>query len=171
MTSRKHQRRLVLAVFALDERRGPAERGGIVRAVDRHFELCRVDAPREFDLEVELRAGKIRRGRSDRGLGKDGRSLDARTMRDAVAKCLIMVVLRVRKFRRGALGRPLSQKAHARSLTIHTCVVNDRLHYSVNSDLAILKASAAFIQINRRARAVQSLSFLEPEDLGTFPAR
>ena len=71
----KHQRRLVLAVFALNEGRGPAEHGGIILAVDRHPQLRRIDPVRKFDLEVELRAGKDLRAvdRVDR-LGKNRRS-------------------------------------------------------------------------------------------------
>ena len=113
----QHQRRLVLAVLALDERRRPAERGGIVLAVHRHLQLRRIDPVREFDLEVELRAGKDL-GAVDRidGLGKQRAIADARTMRDAAAKCLIMMEAPRQKLSaRGHCGRHLSHdRARAR---------------------------------------------------------
>jgi hypothetical protein len=52
------QGRLFLAVLAIDERPGTAERGGIVLAVDRHFQPGRIDPVWKLDLEVELRAGE-----------------------------------------------------------------------------------------------------------------
>ena len=52
------QGRLVLAVLAIDEGSGTAERGGIVLAIDRHFQLGRIDPVWKLDLEVELRAGE-----------------------------------------------------------------------------------------------------------------
>jgi hypothetical protein len=52
------QGRLVLAVLAIDEGCGTAERGSIVRAIDRHFQLGRIDPVGKFDLEVELRTGE-----------------------------------------------------------------------------------------------------------------
>jgi hypothetical protein len=53
----KHQRRLLLAVLALDKRCGPAEHGSIVLAIDRYLQFRLVDPVRKFNFEVELRAG------------------------------------------------------------------------------------------------------------------
>jgi hypothetical protein len=52
------QRRLILAVLALDERRGLAEELGVVLAVERHRKFRRVDETRELDFEIEPRAGQ-----------------------------------------------------------------------------------------------------------------
>ncbi len=52
------QRRLVLAVLAIDEGPGPAERGGMVRAVHRHLQLGGIDRAGKLDLEVEFCADK-----------------------------------------------------------------------------------------------------------------
>ena len=119
----KQQRRMVLAVFALDERPGAAEHGGIVLAVHGHLQLRRIDPIREFDLEVEFRAGK-NLGAVDRvdGLGKDWRS----RRQDHEERCgekLDHDGLRVRKFRRGHWGDLYRRRARAESAILPA--VND----------------------------------------------
>ena len=52
------QRRLILAVLALDEARGLAEHRRVVVAVHRDLDLVRREPVGELDLEVEARAGQ-----------------------------------------------------------------------------------------------------------------
>lgn len=60
----QHQRRLLLAILALNKRAKLTERGGMVLAVDRHFQLGRDRYARRTRLEIET------------GPGEDGRAVD-----------------------------------------------------------------------------------------------